>query len=200
MVTVKVPCTKCSSDIIFNLLNCASPVTCDECGDFFTQDELLDSFVAQYLNLASTIKVDIPSSVLYYYKAKITEIVDGDTFYADVDLGFNTYATHKFRVACLRPDSLNSKHGVMMTNFDTGETTWRAENSAELLHGNVASDMLSNLILGKEVILITRKAGKYGRWLADIIIGGTINNPLTVTSFMKEHNMSKLPDYSMYEE
>ena len=38
---------------------------------------------------------------LYWYKAKITRVVDGDTFDAMIDLGFKMIAIKRIRLACV---------------------------------------------------------------------------------------------------
>jgi len=87
------------------------------------------------------------------YKALITRVVDGDTYDADVDLGFRIRFKGRFRL-----------HIV-----DTPET-FRPVNEAEKAHGNQASVFVKDLIEGKEVILRTYYAGMYDRYVADVIL------------------------------
>jgi len=90
---------------------------------------------------------------MYKYKAHITNIVDGDTFDADVDLGFGITASHRFR----------------LNGIDTPEV-WRPKTKAEKEHGMEAAKYLRGLILGEDVILTSHKLGIYGRYDADVYI------------------------------
>lgn len=106
---------------------------------------------------------------LYTYRAKITDVYDGDTFTADIDLGMGIYM-----------------HGVKirLLNVDTPEI--RGE---ERERGLEVRDHVRSLILGKEVVIQTQqdKTGKYGRLLAEIYIdeNTTLSNYL-VENFMAE--------------
>jgi len=156
--------------------------TCTYCHVEYKRTELEAiwrvSYIKRFKELQDSLTVH-PAD-LYFYKARIIRIIDGDTVEAIIDLGFNISITEKFRFA----------------GFDAGETTWRAENDAEKVHGEMATSLVTNLILDKEVILITEKSGKYGRWIADIIIGGDLQNPVTLTDLMKEHGLEKRESYT----
>jgi len=93
---------------------------------------------------------------MYEYKAKVTKVVDGDTFYAEVDLGFFVKINLKFRLA----------------DIDTPEI-FRPRNSTEKHHGLMAKDFVKELILDKIVTVRTNKTGKYGRWIAYVDVEGT---------------------------
>jgi micrococcal nuclease len=87
----------------------------------------------------------------YLYKAVITEVYDGDTCTAQVDLGFNVSFEMKLRL-----------YGI-----DTPEL--RLEEREEGLR---VRDLVREMILGKKVIIQTHRdrTGKYGRYLAEIFI------------------------------
>ena len=87
---------------------------------------------------------------MYEYKAKITDVYDGDTVTADIDLGFEVWL-----------------HGqkLRLLNINTPEV--RGKTRPE---GLVARDALRARILDKEVIVKSDRRGKYGRWLVDIVI------------------------------
>lgn len=91
--------------------------------------------------------------VSFTYSAFVTRVVDGDTIYADVDLGFHILTKQKFR----------------LLGIDTPEI-YRPLNEKELAHGREAKRFLESLILNKFVIIQTKKTGKYGRWLADVYL------------------------------
>ncbi|MFD0863606.1 thermonuclease family protein [Sungkyunkwania multivorans] len=90
---------------------------------------------------------------MYHYKAKVIDVYDGDTITAVVDLGFLHYQEMKLRL-----------YGI-----DTPEL--RGEQREE---GLKVRDILREMILDKEVELFTYKdkQGKYGRYLATVVIEG----------------------------
>jgi len=110
---------------------------------------------------------------MYAYKALVTRVVDGDTVYAAVDLGFYMCAQLKFR----------------LSDIDTPEL-YRPINEAEKIHAREAKDFLSNLILDKHVTIYSEKTGKYGRWLAKIYIDGQ-----SVSEALREAGFEKRSDY-----
>ena len=87
---------------------------------------------------------------LYYYRAKIISVYDGDTCRADIDLGMGIWVR-------------NEKLRLLRINAPE----MRGEEKAE---GKVSRDFLRELILGQEVFIQTWKdrRGKYGRFLAEI--------------------------------
>ena len=89
---------------------------------------------------------------LYNYKAKITDVYDGDSVTIDIDLGFKSWL-------------LGQK--LRLFGIDTPEI--RGDERPE---GLIAKDRLEELVLGKEVIITSYKdrTGKYGRWLATIYL------------------------------
>lgn len=88
---------------------------------------------------------------MYNYKAFIKAVYDGDTVTAVVDLGFLHYQEMKLR----------------LMGIDTPEL--RGEEREQ---GLIVRDILREKILEKEVEIHTfkDKQGKYGRYLATIII------------------------------
>lgn len=88
----------------------------------------------------------------YVYKAVITEAYDGDTLTAVVDLGF----------------SVNLEMRVRLLHVDTPEL--RLEEYEE---GIKVRDIVREMTLNKDVVIRTHKdkAGKYGRYLAEVYIG-----------------------------
>jgi micrococcal nuclease len=85
---------------------------------------------------------------LYHYKMKVTRIVDGDTVYGDVDFGFNiAQRKMEFRLAGINTPEIRGE---------------RREA------GLKSKDFVTEKILDKEVIIITKKDAKekFGRYLA----------------------------------
>jgi micrococcal nuclease len=112
---------------------------------------------------------------MYTYKAKITRVVDGDTFDAEVDLGFGIVARHRFRVA----------------DIDTPET-WRPINESEAAHGEKASDRAKALLEGKTLTLVTKKkSGIYGRYSAVV----TLEDGRDFATVMIDEGFQKLDSY-----
>ena len=90
---------------------------------------------------------------MYNYKAHIKDVYDGDTVTAVVDLGFLHYQEMKLR----------------LFGIDTPEL--RGEEREQ---GLIVRDIVREMILDKEVEIHSYKdkQGKYGRYLATIIIDG----------------------------
>jgi len=90
---------------------------------------------------------------MYNYKAHIKAVYDGDTVTAVVDLGFLHFQEMKLR----------------LFGIDTPEM--RGEEREQ---GIIVRDIVRGLILDKEVEIHTKKdkQGKYGRYLATIILDG----------------------------
>ena len=90
------------------------------------------------------------NNFLYHYKMTITKVVDGDTVYGDVDLGFNIgYKKMEFR----------------LSGINTPETKGATREA-----GLKSKQFVIDTIMGKEVIIITKKDSKekYGRYLAEV--------------------------------
>lgn len=98
----------------------------------------------------------------YTYHAEITEVVDGDTVRANIDLGFHIWVRdEKLRLHAIDAPELR--------RYGAGAEVTDAEKAA----GKAAKAALVDLIEGKEVTLCTIKdgKGKYGRYLAQIYLG-----------------------------
>jgi micrococcal nuclease len=106
----------------------------------------------------------MPSSVfahhcgLYEYKAKIVRVYDGDTIWADIDLGFNVV---------LRNEPLR------LHRIDAPEVRGEGKERGIVVH-----DMLAQRIEGKDVVICTirrkdgdEKRGSFHRYLAEIWLG-----------------------------
>lgn len=88
---------------------------------------------------------------MYEYKAKITNVVDGDTVDAVVDVGFQMTITHRLRLLGVNCPEM---HGP---DFDAGQK---------------AKDFTKNNLLNQEVIIHTEKSDVFGRYLATIYLDG----------------------------
>jgi micrococcal nuclease len=89
---------------------------------------------------------------MYQYRAKVTEVYDGDTCTAEIDCGFNITFTEKIRL-----------YGINAPEM----------KGADKAKGTITRDKLRELILGKDVLITTikdDKKEKYGRYLGIITV------------------------------
>ena len=101
---------------------------------------------------------------MYEYKLKsVVSVYDGDTFTAEVDLGFNIVITEKFRLIGINAPEM------------------KGEFKAD---GKLARDFLRKMMDTESDIIIRTKKDKkekYGRYLAEIFIDGENINQLLIT-------------------
>lgn len=93
---------------------------------------------------------DTMKEKLYYYRAQIVSVYDGDTCRADIDLGLGIWVRNeKLRLLRINAPELRGE---------------------EKIAGKASRDFLREQILGKEVFIQSHKdkRGKYGRYLAEI--------------------------------
>ena len=84
----------------------------------------------------------------YRYLATVTRVVDGDTFHADVDLGFYCWQQLTFRLARINTPEIKGE---------------------ERDQGLLAKEYVQRRLDGQTVLLDVRKGTeKYGRWLAEV--------------------------------
>ncbi|MEM9359958.1 MAG: thermonuclease family protein [Pseudomonadota bacterium] len=108
---------------------------------------------------------------LYQYAAEITDVYDGDTVTADIDLGFHTW-----------------RRGERLRLYGINAPEVRGSERAE---GLVSRDALREKILHKEVIVCTIKdrKGKYGRYLARLFLDSEdINEWLVANDYAVHHD------------
>jgi micrococcal nuclease len=121
---------------------------------------------------------------MFQYKAIITNVVDGDTFDMDIDLGFNIHIHERVR----------------LLDVDTPE---KFGDEKDL--GYILKQYATNKFLGKEVVINSEKADaaantdSFGRWLVKINVGGldmcSVYNSLGVNkknSNYREQNVWRL--------
>lgn len=93
---------------------------------------------------------------MYEYKAVITNVVDGDTFDMDIDLGFNIHIHERVR----------------LLDIDTPEKFGEEKNL-----GLIMKQYAEDRFLGKEVIVRSEKSDaaadtdSFGRWLVSVEVG-----------------------------
>lgn len=92
---------------------------------------------------------------MYEYKATIRRVVDGDSIYVDIDLGFDVW---------LRNQS------IRLYGIDTPEC--RQKDKARKAHGLLAKEYVQKaLVVGKTYALRTKEKGKFGRFLGEFKTG-----------------------------
>ena len=116
-------------------------------------------------------------SKLYYYAAHVTEVYDGDTFTADLDLGLGTW------------------------RHDQKVRLWKV-NTPELRgpdrdRGLQVRDFVLGLIQGKDILLrtILDKRGadrteKFGRLLGEVLVEGTDGAVVSLNDLLLEKGMA----------
>lgn len=169
--------------------------TCASCGSIFTADELINSWTQASYDMFATRGNSLPHNFQHIYMATITKVIDGDTVVADVGQGFGNHKLEKLRLVRLDPESLDRDGNFIQHEFDAGETTWRASCPDELAHGKLATKFVERMVLGQRVPIITRKSGKYGRFLADIILHGDFAAPFTLCNLMHVMGLEKRKSY-----
>lgn len=111
---------------------------------------------------------------MYKYKAFVTRVVDGDTFDAIVELGYNITTKQRFR----------------LKGIDTPET-WRPNSKKEKEHGEEATTFTTDTILNTNVTLTSVKTSTYGRYEANI----ELENGKDLCALLKENGFDKLESY-----
>jgi micrococcal nuclease len=103
----------------------------------------------------------------YSFKNVIcTRVLDGDTIEVVIDFGFY----------------IQSKQRLRLVRINAPET--RTKNQEEKDQGLASKGWLKYKIEGKSVIIHTTKAGKYGRWLAEVFYNQiNINDELVKKGF-----------------
>ena len=99
----------------------------------------------------------------YLYNAFVKNVVDGDTIDVDIDLGFEVKFTTRLRLNGVDTPERNDKDPVIREA------------------ANKATEYVKSMILGKWVTLESFKKDKFGRYLADIYIGGVCLNQSLIT-------------------
>jgi micrococcal nuclease len=114
---------------------------------------------------------------LYHYKAKVTEVYDGDTCTVEVDLGMHTFIK-------------NEK--IRLNRINAPEV-----KGPEKEKGIKARDFLREQILGKDIILETLKDKdeKYGRYLGEIHIEKDRDEFVNINDLLVEKGFAEYKHY-----
>jgi endonuclease YncB( thermonuclease family) len=102
-------------------------------------------------------KYKLVDDQIFTYRAKIEDVVDGDTLWCVVDLGWGVQTRQKLRLRGLNAAEMISESGQKAKRY-----------------------LKSKLPKGKAFILTTSKSDKFDRYLADIWVGEVYLNELLV--------------------
>lgn len=120
----------------------------------------------------------IPKDI-WFYRAVVVRVIDGDTIDVDIDLGFNMWA-------------LNQR--IRLKGIDAPETRTRdLEEKAEGLRSKARVEELCPV--GSSVFLTTEffpERGKYGRIIADVYLDETDQ---TLTDILVEEGLAEREVY-----
>jgi len=108
--------------------------------------------------------------MIYEYKAKLSRVVDGDTLYMVVDLGFRVTMELDFRL-----EGLNAPEVVGATRTA----------------GLAAKSELERLLSLGSLRVVTTKSDKYGRWLATVFVDLPDGNTLNVNQVLLNEGFAK---------
>lgn len=99
---------------------------------------------------------------LYTYRDHVTEVMDGDTVRADVDLGFRVWVN----------DEVFRLYGIDAPETRLGGA--RQVSEAEKARGLAAKAALAGLVEGRDVVMCTirDRQEKYGRYLVKLEVDG----------------------------
>lgn len=106
---------------------------------------------------------------MYTYTAEVAKIVDGDSVWLVVDVGYRMTYKDNFRLLRINTPEL------------------RASDPEVKASAYAAKDRLAELIpVGTEVLIRTAKSGKYGRWLAEIYVDDGYGELVNINDIMLE--------------
>ena len=111
----------------------------------------------------------------YYYQAQLERVVDGDTVYALVDLGFDTW----------------KRVNIRLDGIDAFES--RTRDLVEKEKGLKAKSRLTELLESTDGKFELKSKGidKYGRCLGEIKLTKSVNNHINVNQLLVEEGLAK---------
>lgn len=110
---------------------------------------------------------------LYTFKAKVQKVVDGDTLWVVVDLGFAHFTRQKLRLRGIDCPELEPSTKISKKALEKDQLVLRAEGEARTTAlkypGQAAKRFVQNVVKPKDFVLLkTHKDDKYGRYLVDL--------------------------------
>lgn len=113
----------------------------------------------------SAFKDKFKPDLFHNYRCSLIKVIDADTVKLDVDLGFRIRFIDNFRLARIDAPEINTPEG---------------KNAREIL---------TNLLLHRELVLICKKHEKY-RWLAELFINRD-GSLMSVSDWLLEQGLAK---------
>lgn len=116
-------------------------------------------------------------SHLYWYKAKVLRVVDGDTIKVAVDVGLN----------------MSRRLNIRLKDVDTPEIFGVDKESEEYARGIVAKKFVEDRLLDKIVWVHTfkDKTGKYGRYLGDVFFQDEDGKHVSISKLLLEDDLAE---------
>ena len=106
---------------------------------------------------------------MYTYTAEVAKIVDGDSVWLVVDVGYRMTYKDNFRLIRINTPELRTKDPEVKAK------------------AYAAKARLAELIpVGADVLIRTAKSGKYGRWLAEIYVDDGYGELVNINDIMVE--------------
>ena len=119
--------------------------------------------------------------IRWFYKAKVTRVIDGDTLDVDIDLGFGIRFKTRIRLAGINAPELRTKKGV------------DAKKVVEKMLEEANYEVYLRTFKGKDYI---DQKGKYGRWLALVLIPRGKENYELLNAILLEKGLAEPYDPS----
>jgi len=122
------------------------------------------------------VRIEDINNRLYHYRARVTDVYDGDTCTVEIDLGLATWIRgEKLRLLRINAPELKGR---------------------DKTRGIAARDHLRKLVLNKNVLLqtIKDKREKYGRYLAEIWIEAD-GHPVNANDAMVQAGHARYQQY-----
>ena len=117
----------------------------------------------------------------WFYKAKVERIIDGDTLDVDIDLGFGVRFKTRVRLAGINAPEKNTLEGKKATR--RVEELIKKSNREVYLRTFKGSDYID-------------EKGKYGRWLALVLIPEGVNRYMILNEVLLEEGLAEPYDPS----
>jgi micrococcal nuclease len=114
---------------------------------------------------------------LYWYKARVVRVVDGDTVKLDVDVGLN----------------MSRRLDVRLKDVDTPEIFGVSKESEEYAKGMAAKKFVEERLADKSVWVHTFKdrTGKFGRYIGDIFFQDEDGKHVSISKLLLEDGLAE---------
>jgi endonuclease YncB( thermonuclease family) len=129
--------------------------------NLWTRDQLQINITKESQNKKNNSEQIIrPTEANYLYKAKIIDVIDGDTILLNIDLGFDVIKKQRIRLAQIDAPEISTKEGQKSYLY--------------------LRDLAANL---GNIVVRTNKIDIYGRYLGDVFFSNISNNQSKLSIF-----------------